>query len=107
MKTRHRASAGRGEAESRSDKGDKDEFMVTCKEFIEDFLAEYVNGGLGPEAVAELEAHLAACRPCAAYLNTYRRTRDVVGQTGRVEMPPAMKDILREFMIKHLRRTEG
>ena len=80
--------------------------MATCKEFIEDFLSEYLDGTLGPGPVAELEAHLAACRPCAAYLNTYRKTRDVVGQAGRVEMPPEMRDILREFMIKHVRKTE-
>ncbi len=92
--------------ESRSSSGDKGAFMVTCKEFIEDLLAEYLNGGLGPEAVAELEAHLAACRPCAAYLNTYRKTREVVGHAGRIEMPSAMKDILRKFMVKHLRKTE-
>ena len=98
--------AGKGEVGSRSERGDKDEFMVTCKEFIEDFLAEYVNGGLGPEAVAELEAHLAACRPCAAYLNTYRKTRDVVGHAGRIEMPSEKQHILREIMAKHLRKTE-
>jgi predicted anti-sigma-YlaC factor YlaD len=107
VKVRHVSSAESGWVELGSDRNDRDESMVTCKEFIEEFLAEYVDGALGQEAVAELEAHLAACRPCAAYLNTYRKTRDVVGQTGRVEMPPEMTDILREFMIKHLRRTEG
>jgi len=76
--------------------------MLTCKEFIEDFLADYLDGSLGPETVAELEAHLAACRPCVAYLNTYQKTRDVVGQSGRVEMPAEMRDILRRFVIKHL-----
>jgi anti-sigma factor RsiW len=76
--------------------------MLTCKEFIEDFLADYLDGSLGTETVAELEAHLAACRPCVAYLNTYQKTRDVVGQNGRVEMPAEMRDILRRFVIKHL-----
>jgi len=78
--------------------------MVTCKEFIEDFLAEYVDGALGPETMAELEAHLAKCPACITYLNTYRKTRDVVGLAGASEMPPAMKDILRQFMVRHLKR---
>jgi anti-sigma factor RsiW len=86
-----------------SDGSDKDETMLTCKEFIEDFLAEYVDGALGPESVAELEVHLATCRACVAYLNTYRRTRDVVGLAGSVDMPPEMKEILRQFMAKHLK----
>lgn len=80
--------------------------MLTCKEFIEDFLADYLDGAVGPETIAELEAHLAVCRPCVAYLNTYRRTRGIVGQGARMEMPAEMKDILREFMTKHLRNAE-
>ena len=78
--------------------------MVTCKAFIEDFLAEYADGALGPETMAELEVHLAKCPACIAYLNTYRKTRDVVGLAGPSEMPPEMKDILRQFMVKHLKR---
>jgi anti-sigma factor RsiW len=78
--------------------------MVTCKEFIEDFLAEYVDGALGPEAIAELEAHLARCPACVAYLNTYRKTRDVVGLAGASKMPREMKEILHQFMVIHLKR---
>lgn len=76
---------------------------MTCKEFIEDFLAEYVDGTLAPDAVAELESHLSACGACVAYLNTYRKTRDVIGLTGNAEMPPEMADILRRFMTEHLK----
>ena len=76
---------------------------MTCKEFIEDFLTEFVDGTLAPHALAELESHLAACRACVAYLNTYRKTRDVVGLTGNAEMPAEMADILRRFMTEHLK----
>lgn len=79
--------------------------MITCKEFIEDFLADYTDGSLRPEVIAELEAHLAACRACVAYLNTYKRTPEVVGSLGRVEMPSEMQEILRRFVRSRLGKS--
>ena len=79
--------------------------MLTCKEVIEELLSEYLDGTLPPEAMAELEAHVAKCRPCTAYLNTYRKTRDLAGQAGNVEMPSEMKELLRQFIVKHMRQT--
>ena len=32
---------------------------VTCKDFILDFLADYLDGKLSPQIAAELERHLA------------------------------------------------
>ena len=81
--------------------------MLTCKEFIEDLLAGYVDGTLEPEAVGELQAHLTKCPPCVAYLNTYRKTRNVVGLAGAAQMPPEMKDILRQFIARHLTQAES
>jgi hypothetical protein len=38
-----------------------------------------------------------------AYLNTYRKTRELVGRhTAQVDMPDEMKDILRRFMLKEM-----
>ncbi|MBI2115864.1 MAG: zf-HC2 domain-containing protein [candidate division NC10 bacterium] len=76
--------------------------MITCKEFILDFLADYLDATLSPEVVAELEHHLASCPPCLAYLNTYKRTRELVGQTVPAEMPAEMKTILRKFLREQL-----
>lgn len=80
--------------------------MLTCREFIEEYLADYLDGALSPDAVSELEAHLAVCEPCVAYLNTFRKTLDVAGRAGRVEMPAEMQDILRNFVIAHLRSAD-
>lgn len=78
---------------------------MTCKEFIEEFLADYLDGALQPAAVAELEAHIAACRPCVAYLNTFRRAREIPGQVGRIDMPPEMQTLLRQFLRTHLEKS--
>ncbi len=74
---------------------------LTCKDVI-DILADYLEGALGPEVLAALERHLADCRACIAYLNTYRKTRELTGQAGRVEMPEEMKHRLRMLLLDQL-----
>ena len=64
--------------------------MLTCEAAIE-LLSEYLEAMLTLESLAELEAHLAACPPCVAYLNTFRRTRELAAAAGRVEMPEELK----------------
>jgi predicted anti-sigma-YlaC factor YlaD len=46
---------------------------VTCRDVIE-FLADYFEGALAESERALFEEHLAVCRDCVAYLNTYRQT---------------------------------
>lgn len=75
---------------------------LMCKEFIMDFLSDYLDGTLNPEVVADLERHLQDCTPCVAYLETYKETRELTGRAGLVEMPPEMRARLREFLAKQL-----
>jgi len=76
---------------------------LKCKDVIVEFLADYVERALSPELTREVEAHLRACAACMAYLNTYRKTRDLVGrQAAQVTMPEEMKDVLRRFMLKEM-----
>jgi hypothetical protein len=38
-----------------------------------------------------------------AYLNTYRRTRDLIGRhAAQIAMPDEMQDILRRFMLEQM-----
>ena len=74
---------------------------LTCREVI-GLLADYLDFALSPERLGELERHLAGCDPCQAYLNTYRRTRSLTGQTERVAMPDEMRDRLRQFLLRVL-----
>jgi len=76
---------------------------LTCREVILEFLADYVDGTLDAATVSELEAHLRVCRACMAYLNTYRKTRDLVGRhAAQVGMPDEMKVILRRVMLERM-----
>ena len=47
--------------------------MLSCREFI-DFLMEFVNGELEPARRRLFLRHIAGCRDCATYLETYRTT---------------------------------
>ena len=77
---------------------------MTCRDVIE-VLADYVDGALPPDLVAELEQHLEGCEPCRAYLATYRRTRALGAEANRLEMPAEMRDRLRRFLLAQLRRS--
>lgn len=79
--------------------------VVTCRDAIA-LLGEYLDAVLGEDALRALEEHLRDCAPCVAYLNTYRRTREVAATVNRVEMPDEMKRRLREFLLVNLRRAE-
>ena len=74
---------------------------LTCREAI-GLLADYLEATLTQAELAELEAHLAECEPCQAYLNTYRRTKTLTAQAERVEMPAEMRRRLNGFLIRHL-----
>ncbi len=80
---------------------DADSGGLTCREAI-GLLADYLESALSEEEIRELEEHLAGCGPCQAYLNTYRRTKDLTGKAERVAMPEEMKDRLRTFLLRAL-----
>jgi predicted anti-sigma-YlaC factor YlaD len=74
---------------------------LTCREVV-GLLADYLESALSQELIDELEAHLAGCEPCRAYLNTYQRTKALTPETERVAMPEEMKDRLRQFLRRAL-----
>lgn len=78
--------------------------MLTCRDVIEDFLADYVDGTLSLGVRLKVKLHLLLCRACMAYLRTYKRSRELFAQAGQVEMPEEMKAILHRFLKDHLPR---
>jgi mycothiol system anti-sigma-R factor len=70
---------------------------MTCQETIAR-LSEYLDAELTPETLRELEAHLAECAPCRAYLATYRKTRELAAKVNRVELPEDLKARIRAVM---------
>ena len=74
---------------------------MTCQEAIA-LLVDYIESTLSQEEVTELDRHLAGCEPCRAYLNTYKRTRTLAAEAGRVAMPEEMKQRVRQFLLRIL-----
>jgi len=74
---------------------------MTCKDVI-GLLLDFLEDALTPEALEAFNEHFRLCPPCVAYLNTYKRTRDLTGQVARVPMPEEMKARLRELLVCQL-----
>jgi len=70
---------------------------MNCREAI-DVLADYLDATLTPDVLAQLEAHLRVCAPCRAYLATYKRSAELAATVNRVEMPPEVRQRLRDFL---------
>ena len=73
---------------------------LTCREAI-GMLADYLDATLAPREIRRLDAHLGECTECVAYINTYRRTREVAGAAAPA-MPDEMKARLRRFLREQL-----
>ncbi len=58
--------------------------VLTCRDFVS-LLFDYLLGGLGPVEIAAMNAHLAACPSCVAYLKTYEASI----RMGRLALGPS------------------
>jgi anti-sigma factor RsiW len=56
-------------------------------------LSDYLDRDLDPDTCARIERHLDDCPPCKAFLESLRRTVDLVrGAPSRPELPDAVRD---------------
>lgn len=76
---------------------------MTCRDAIA-LLGDFLGKELGPRERARLAFHLAGCRPCRAYLRTYRKTARLAAGAATADMPDEMKRRLRAFLIETLSR---
>lgn len=70
---------------------------LTCDRCAE-LLGDYVDGQLAPDAVAELEGHVAACAACASLVRDYRALPGFVRRTTDVRMPHDVEVRLRRLL---------
>ena len=70
---------------------------ITCQEVVE-LVTDYLEDELDAATRAELEAHLALCPGCDAYLAQMRRTIDVLGHVPVETLSEqAQDDLVRTF----------
>jgi len=68
-----------------------------------DLIMDYLEGALSPEVTADIEAHVASCGRCAAFIASYQATPRIVREASAFELPPDLEESLMAF----LRRRRG
>jgi anti-sigma factor RsiW len=66
---------------------------LTCRELVA-LLTDHLEGVLMPDTSARVEAHLATCPDCTAYVEQFRTTIATVGRLRDQDVPPAVLDEL-------------
>jgi anti-sigma factor RsiW len=59
---------------------------VVCKSGVE-LLMEYMEGALAPDARVAIEAHVAGCPRCQAFMSSYQESVRILRDATQVEMP--------------------
>ena len=72
---------------------------MTCRECA-DFLLDYVDGHLDPEARRTFDEHIARCPPCVRYLQHYTETVKACRLVGADDVPTDLPDGLVAAILK-------
>ena len=78
---------------------------IVCVSGVE-LLMEYLEGALAPDARAAIEAHVAGCPRCEAFIASYREMPRIVRDATTIEMPPALEASLLAALSAARRRDE-
>ena len=70
---------------------------VVCESGVE-LLMDYVEGVLPADVNAALEAHVAGCERCAAFLASYQATPRILRDVTTMTLPPDIEASLRAFL---------
>jgi predicted anti-sigma-YlaC factor YlaD len=83
---------------------DRPGLAVDCTEVVE-LVTDYLEGVLPPVLAAEVEAHLALCDGCDAYLDQMRRTIDELGRVPVESLSDTAKaDLVETFRVYNARQ---
>lgn len=70
---------------------------VTCASGVE-LLMDYLEGVLSADLAAALDVHVAGCRRCAAYVESYRATPRILRAATAAPLPADLEDSLMAFL---------
>jgi anti-sigma factor (TIGR02949 family) len=73
---------------------------MVCQELVE-VLTEYLDGTLGAHDRARLEAHLAVCDDCQAYLDEFKATIVLADRAKDQELPADLRNNLMKAFRAH------
>lgn len=78
--------------------------MLRCREIVE-LLDAYLEGELDAADAVALEAHLAGCEDCTAFMRTYRGTVRKSRELSERQLPPELLERLLTFLAGRTRPT--
>ena len=70
---------------------------IACASGVE-LLMDYLEGVLPSEVSAALEAHVAGCERCTAFVASYRETPRILRRATAITLPPDVQESLRAFL---------
>ena len=70
---------------------------ISCGSGVE-LLMDYLEGVLPPEVNTALEAHVAGCERCTAFVASYRETPRILRSATTVELPADIQESLHVFL---------
>jgi anti-sigma factor (TIGR02949 family) len=73
---------------------------MICQELVE-VLTEYLDGTLGAHDRARLEAHLAVCDDCQAYLDEFKATIALADRAKDEKLPQDLRNNLMKAFRAH------
>jgi anti-sigma factor (TIGR02949 family) len=79
---------------------------IDCKSGVE-LLMEYLEGELEPDLRAAIDAHIAACPRCVAFIESYREAPRILKDATASEMPAELQESLLAALRAHRNATEN
>ena len=70
---------------------------IACVSGVE-LLMEYLEGALPPAVRAQLDAHVAACQRCVAFIESYRETPRLIREATDASLPEDVRQSLTAFL---------
>jgi anti-sigma factor RsiW len=64
--------------------------MYSCEDVVK-LLSDYIDGECSPEDKALIEAHLADCPDCVAFVNTFRKSISLAKNLMYVDIPEDLR----------------
>jgi anti-sigma factor RsiW len=76
---------------------------MNCLGLIQE-LCSYLDGELGPEALADIERHLERCKDCRLVVDTTRKTIAIYCNAEPLPLPGEVRERLHQALLKRLGR---
>ena len=70
---------------------------IACVTGVE-LLMDYLEGVLSADVRSALDAHVAGCQKCTAFVESYRATPRILRDATAISLPPELESSLKAFL---------